>query len=87
MGDFYPDPKKPGQWIYDEKAPTPGHDPAVTMIYNRPGFISYGGVVDRVPTPTQVEHPDHDLQPVPTSEFPSFDEVDSRTIADMGAPD
>ena len=37
------------------------------------------GSPDRVP-------PDHDLQPVPTSQFPSYDDVDSTTIVDPEAP-
>lgn len=32
MGDWYPDPDRPGRWRYDPDAPTPGADPAVTMI-------------------------------------------------------
>lgn len=36
MGDWYPDPARPGRWIYDREAPSPGQNPAITMIFESP---------------------------------------------------
>lgn len=49
-----------------------------------PAPARYGDVVDR-PSPTQ-RVDDHDTVQVDPDEFESFDEVDSTTVVDAGAP-
>ena len=44
------------------------------------------GELDFDPLPTPHVHDDHELAPIEPAEFDSFDEVDSRTIVDPGAP-
>lgn len=50
----------------------------------------YDELVERhkgnAPLPAPHTHDDHDHDPIDPGEFPSFDHVDSRTIADPGAP-
>lgn len=94
MGDFYPDPKNPGKWIYDEQAPTPGQNPAVTMMlpvipvkpspkprpYPDPGVVS-------PQAPAGFEHEDGTVYArAEPGWFETYDDVDSRTIDDPGAP-
>lgn len=79
MGDWsWSDQRQ--QWVYDPMAPSPGQNPAVTQILP---------TVTPSPSPRpRVEEPvdDHYLNWVPATDFPSFDDVDSRTIDDPGAP-
>lgn len=71
MGDWYP--TADGRWTYDPAAPSPGANPALTQILNAvtPSCDEHADIVDFL------VHPD---------EFPAFDDVDSTSIDDPGAP-
>lgn len=78
MGDWYL--KDDGSWVYDKDAPSPGTNPSPTEMLP---------IV--TPSPTRrartFTHDDgSEYERVSAAEFDSFDEVDSTTIADPGAP-
>jgi hypothetical protein len=90
VGDFTPDPARPGGWIYDPDAPTPnpdrGQEPAISML----GPLTYGGAVDwprADPTREFTRADGSTYLRADPDEFDSFDDVDSTTIVDHGAPD
>ena len=71
MGDWYLDHN--GKWQYDHLAPNPGDNPDVTSMLP---------VIPPSPRPRTVDAGGV----VDPAEFDSFDDVDSRTIVDPGAP-
>lgn len=75
MGDWYVD--RQGNWAYDKNAPAP--DPSVTQI---------GAVPPAAPdVAATVQWDDGAVYGlINPAQFASFDEVDSRTIQDPGAP-
>jgi hypothetical protein len=91
IGDWYlgPDPDRPGRtkWLYDKDAPTPGPDPSVTQMLP---------AVTPAPQPAQSDERDYVeiyeredgsiYGRVDPGWFDVYDEVDSRTIVDPGAP-
>lgn len=73
-----------GQRPADDRDPERrlGDIPATAML---PAPARYGDVVDR-PSPTQ-RVDDHGTVQVDPDEFESFDDHDSTTVVDAGAPD
>lgn len=71
MGDWYPDPNRPGRWTHDDDAPAP--DPTVT------------GIFQAVQAAAEDEHEDDGH--VDPDEFPAFDGVTSLMIRSIGAPE
>jgi hypothetical protein len=74
VGDWFlqPDPATPGRqvWVYDKNAPSPGRQPAVTMIHpvvyptprDEPVVGDVGDWIDPNapdPTPDEITHREH----------------------------
>lgn len=75
MGDWFLD--NTGSWVYDKDAPTPRLDPDLTQI--QPSVPSA--------YPDGFERPDGTYGRVDPAQLALFDDVDSTTIFDPGAPD
>lgn len=84
VGDWYmgPDPNNPGRlkWLYDRNAPSPSmeHTTAMPIVRLDPEPDEFAEVYEREDGSIYGR--------VDPAEFDSFDEVDSRTIVDPGAP-
>lgn len=86
MGDWYlgPDPEHPGRlkWLYDKHAPSlsPGveHTSVMPAVRADPEPDEFADVYEREDGSIYGR--------VDPTEFASYDDVDSRTIADPGAP-
>lgn len=84
VGDWYmgPDPENPGRlkWLYDRDAPTPSveHTMALPVVRPDPEPDEFAEVYEREDGSIYGR--------VDPAEFAPYDEVDSRTISDPGAP-
>ncbi len=78
MGDWFPNPD--GSWRHDDRAPTPYRGPDSTQLLP---------VVKPEPDLRRTfTHDDGSVYTrIPAGAFESFDDVDSTTIVDPGAPD
>jgi hypothetical protein len=83
VGDWRPDPRRPGGWIYEPSAPAP--DPTVTSMLPavRPTEVEQSAKLPAVEHDGP-EHPGGDW--ANADAYASYDAVDSRTIIDEGAP-
>jgi hypothetical protein len=87
MGDWYLNNE--GRWTYDEDAPTPGVNPPVTYMLPTVAAVpeSDGPPPDEPPIVEIYEREDGSIYSrVDAGWFDSYDEVDSRTVSDPGAP-
>lgn len=84
MGDFYPDPNRPGRWIYDELAPSPGVTPPPTSMLPVIQPLKPTPYARTARPPVGDEHHEGHVDP---DEFPDFSGVDSLMIRSIGAPD
>jgi hypothetical protein len=96
VGDFYPDPNRPGRWIYDENAPSPGATPPPTSML--PIVTPHPSPHPREPDRTvrYHEYEDHQLEQddlsgydreagvVPTEKLGALDEVLIQPPQDPG---